>query len=202
MVAGRRDDGTFQKPLDGPLMQGTLIDLSFGLNGKQRLTIELSGDFQADFQILKDSACDIEIKKHREKRSRNANAYFHVLVNKMAAVLGEGNEERKKKLVVEYGALARDEDGRIIGVMLPEKVNADSIYKYNKQFDTKVMNGRRYICYLLYKETHTLDTKEMSRLIDGTVSEAQELDIETLTPAELERMKNEWRNNYGAREND
>ncbi len=182
-------------------MQGELIDLSLSLNGKQRLTIELSGDFKEDFQVLKDGICDIEIKKHREKRSRNANAYFHVLVNKIAAVLGEGNEERKKKLVVEYGALARDEDGQIIGVMLPEKVNPDKIYKYNKQYDTKAMNGRRYSCYLLYKETHTLDTKEMSRLIDGTVSEAKELGIETLTPAELERMKSEWRN-YGTGKGD
>jgi hypothetical protein len=32
----------------------------------------------------------------------------------------------------------------------------------------------------------------MSRLIDGTVFEAKELGIETLTPNELERMKNEW----------
>jgi hypothetical protein len=33
----------------------------------------------------------------------------------------------------------------------------------------------------------------MSRLIDGTVNEAKELGIETLTPAELERMKASWR---------
>lgn len=178
-------------------MQGTLKDLSLSLSGRQRLTIEIDGDFQEDFQALKDSICDIEIKKHREKRSRNANAYFHVLVNKIASKLHEGNEERKKKLVVDYGALARDDDGQIIGVMLPAKVNADHIYKYNKAFDEKVMNGKRYICYLLYKETHTMDTKEMARLIDGTVSDAKELGIETLPPAELERMKQEWRNYHG-----
>lgn len=32
----------------------------------------------------------------------------------------------------------------------------------------------------------------MSQLIDGTVEEAKALGIETLTPAELERMKNAW----------
>ena len=41
-----------------------------------------------------------------------------------------------------------------------------------------------------------MNTQEMSRLIDGTVSQAKELGIETATPEELERMKNEWRN-YG-----
>jgi hypothetical protein len=41
--------------------------------------------------------------------------------------------------------------------------------------------------------SHTYDSREMSRLIDGTVSEAKELGIETLSPAELERMKQQWR---------
>ena len=45
-------------------------------------------------------------------------------------------------------------------------------------------------CYLVFKETHTLDSAEMARLIDGTVQEAQSLGIETLTPAELEILKN------------
>jgi hypothetical protein len=38
------------------------------------------------------------------------------------------------------------------------------------------------------------DTKEMSVLIDGIVSEAKELGIETLTPDELERIKSAWQN--------
>lgn len=47
--------------------------------------------------------------------------------------------------------------------------------------------------YLLFKETHTLDTKEMSKLINGAVSEAQQLGIDTLTPKELEKMEENWR---------
>lgn len=42
--------------------------------------------------------------------------------------------------------------------------------------------------------SHTYDTKEMSRLIDGTVEEAKELGIETLTPDQVERMKQAWKN--------
>lgn len=34
--------------------------------------------------------------------------------------------------------------------------------------------------------------KMMSRFIDCVVAEAQELGIETATPDELERMKQEW----------
>jgi hypothetical protein len=45
---------------------------------------------------------------------------------------------------------------------------------------------------MVYKETHTLDTKEMARLIDGVVSEAQALGIETRTPDEIAQMKSLW----------
>ena len=37
-----------------------------------------------------------------------------------------------------------------------------------------------------------MDSKQMSELIDGTVSEADELGIETRTPDEIERMKALW----------
>ncbi len=177
-------------------MTGRLIDLSYSLSGKQRLTVELDGDFQEPFQNLKEVLCDVEIKKHREKRSRDANAYFHVLVTKMAAVLRTGNDELKKKLVVEYGTLARGSDGQIVGIMLPDNVDVTRLWEYTKPYDHKVMNGKGYTCYLIYKQTREMNTQEMSRLIDGTVSQAKELGIETATPEELERMKNEWRN-YG-----
>ena len=37
-----------------------------------------------------------------------------------------------------------------------------------------------------------MSSKQMSELIDGTVSEAKELDIETRTPDEIARMKSLW----------
>lgn len=37
------------------------------------------------------------------------------------------------------------------------------------------------------------DTKQMARLIDLIVQECQQLDIETATPQEMERMMQEWR---------
>jgi hypothetical protein len=175
-------------------MIGRLVDLSLSLDGKQRLTVELGGNFQDDFLSLRDFSVDIEIKKHREKRSKDANAYFHVLVHKIAEKLGEGNDERKKKIVIESGALARGSDGQIIGLMLPEKIDAEKLWKYVRPYDVKTIKGKKYVCYLVYKETHEMDTREMSRCIDEAVKEAKELGIETATPAELERLKSEWRN--------
>jgi len=173
-------------------MKGRLIDLSFGMNRKQRITLEVDADFRNDFDRLKEFDVSVEIKKYREKRSKDANAYFHVLVNKIAEAQGLGNDEVKKSLVIEYGALAKDDDGYTVGFKLPASVNIDSIYPYAKVFDVREENGRTFNCYLVYKHTHELDSKEMARLIDGTIYVAQDLGIETDTPEQLAKYKEGW----------
>lgn len=171
-----------------------MIDFSIGLNRRQRITVEVDRDFRKDFERLKDADLDIEIKKHREKRFKSANAYFHVLVNKIAAVRGGSDEAVKTSLVLEYGALAKDENGLTVGFKLPATVDVSTIYPYVKCFDTREENGRLFKCYLVYKQTHLMDSKEMARLIDGAIEVAKELGIETDTPEQLARYKEFWRN--------
>ncbi len=173
-------------------MRGRLIDLTVGLNGRQRVTVEITRDFREDFDRLKDADLDVEIKKHREKRSKNANAYFHVLVSKIAAERGGSEQSAKEALVLEYGALAKDGDGITVGFKLPASVDVSRIYPYAKCFDTRAENGKEFKCYLVYKQTHDMDTKEMARLIDGAIEVARELGIETDTPEQLARYKEDW----------
>lgn len=174
-------------------MIGRIVDLSFGINRKQRLTLELDGDFREQYDRLHEAEnLDIEIKKYRAKRSLNANAYFHVLVNKIARCLGDSEEQTKKNLVVDYGVLAKDKNGRTIGFKLPTSVDVDLIYPYVKCFDTRQENGVTFNCYLVYKETHKMDTSEMAKLIDGAIDVAKELGIETETPAQLAKYKESW----------
>lgn len=173
-------------------MRGRLVDLSMGMNRKQRITIEVDRDFRADFDRLKDAELDVEVKKHRNRRSLSANAYFHVLVNKIAAERGDGDEPTKAALVVEYGALAKDADGLTVGFKLPATVDVSTIYPYVKCFDTREENGKLFKCYLVYKQTHLMDSKEMARLIDGAIEVAKELGIETDTPEQLARYKEDW----------
>lgn len=170
-------------------MKGRLIDLSLGLNRRQRVTIELVGDFEEDYNRLKDGDVSIEIKKYRKSRSLNANAYFHLLVEKIAVATKSGNGEIKTKLNLEYGTLARLADGGIAGAMLPIQANINEYYPYAELYQTKIMDGREYACYKFYKRTSELDSAEMARLIDGTICEAKDLGIETMTPNELARLE-------------
>ena len=105
-------------------MTGRLVDMAFTLGGKQRVTLEINGDFREIWDKLhQESVLDVEIKKHREKRSLSANAYFHVLCNKISAETGESEDAVKRRLVVSYGALARDKDGKPVGLKLPPTVD-------------------------------------------------------------------------------
>ena len=134
----------------------------------------------------------MEIKQWREPRSKDANAYFHVLVNKIAEAQGIGDDEVKRTLVIEYGALARDEDGNTLGAMLPISANIEDFYPYARCYKTMELDGKAYRCYLFYKRTHTLDSKEMARLIDGAIYVANSMGIDTDTPEQLARYKEDW----------
>lgn len=46
--------------------------------------------------------------------------------------------------------------------------------------------------YKVYRGSHTYDTSEMHKLLEGTIYEAKEQGIETKTPDEIRRMEELW----------
>lgn len=141
---------------------------------------------------LNTKAWDITIKEHKEKRSKNANDYFHVLVHKIAQASKIGNDECKVKLNLDYGTPMRIDEDMLFAFKVPKGANVQGVVKYPKWYKEVTENGKQYDCYMVYKETHTLTTSEMSRLIEGTVAEAQNLGIETKTPGELAELISLW----------
>lgn len=170
-------------------MRGRLVDLVFGRNRKPRVTIELDSDFREGYDALKDFDVDVSIKKWRDRRSKDANAYFHLLVNQIAMVQGLSDEAVKVDLVTQYGSYARDENGMIVGFKLPASVDASTIYPYTRMYKEIEENGKTFKCYLVYKQTRLMDSKEMAHLIDGAVQVARELGIDTDTPEEKARYE-------------
>ena len=138
---------------------------------------------------FKDGFVDIQVEKWSDKRSLQANAYFHVLCNKIADATKSSMDDVKKMLVTQYGTLARGSDGKLAGAILPPNTNVEDFYPYCKWYGTTEQGFNQY---LFFKQTHTLTKDEMNRLIQGTVDEAKALNIETLTPAEIERMINRY----------
>jgi hypothetical protein len=163
-------------------MKGRIVDYSMSMDGRQRITLELDSDFREGYEALKDAVVEIVIKKWRAKRSNDANKYFHLLVNEIAAVKGLEDDEVKIDLVTRYGTYARDDDGMIVGFKLPASVDASTIYPYTRLYKEVEEDGKLFKCYLVYKQTRLMDSAEMAHLIDGAVREAQDLGIDTDTP--------------------
>jgi hypothetical protein len=171
------------------------IRVSFDESQQQEITLTLTQKQPIDDLkaiIANKKLLAIECKEYRKKRSLDANAYFHVLVSKIAEAMNLGEDETKVKMVLEYGSIMRDENGDKVGFKLPASVNVSSIYKYAKWFDERIENGHKFNCYIIYEHTHKLDSKQMARLIDGVIYEAKELNIETMTPNQLAELKSSW----------
>ena len=76
-----------------------------------------------------------------------------------------------------------------------ELVNEAETYHLAPTSQVRIGNdGIEYRTYKMIRGSHTYNTEEMSHLIDGIVSEAKELGIETLPPDEIERMMSTWQN--------
>lgn len=135
---------------------------------------------------------DIDVKKHREKRSLNANSYFHVLCGKIADALDSSKDEVHNLMLQRYGQYARNKDGNIIFLLVPdtEDYAKDPEIHLKPTGKSEDRNGMTYYWYAKMKPSHEYNTQEMAKLIDGTISEAKELGIEVLPPDEIKRMEN------------
>lgn len=133
-----------------------------------------------------------EIKQKRPKRSLNANAYCWVLVGEIAEALNLSNYAVYEMMLQRYSKaytymIVKPDAAEQIRLTLR---NAH-IYAYpigNKDVDSK-----EGVQLQLYYGSSTFDTKQMARLIDGIVEEAKELGIDTRTPEEISRLKQEWK---------
>lgn len=125
-----------------------------------------------------------EVKQHREKRSLSANAYAWVLIGKIADAVRASKDEVYLMMLKRYG------QSEVISVR--SDVSLEGFIKYFDVIGQSKLKGYLFTHYRVYKGSSEFDTKEMSVLIDGIISEAKELDIETLPPYEIERLKERW----------
>lgn len=142
-------------------------------------------------ESLKDKKYAAELKEQRKKRSLDANAYCWVLIGKLAAVLRTSPDDVYRRAIRDVGgnyeifpikneAVGRWKEiweGKGIGwpceVLGPSKLDGY----------TNTMN---------FYGSSVYDTAQMARLIDAIVGECKVQGVETMTPMELEHLKEEW----------
>ena len=134
---------------------------------------------------------DIDIKKHREKRSLNANSYLRVLEAKIADTIGATKDEVHNDMLSRYGQYQLDENGNVVYCLYREDIdfrNLDSIH-LKPTGHSEIKGNVKYQWFAVMKPSREYNTQEMAILIDGVVSECKDLDIETLSPDEIKRIE-------------
>lgn len=143
-----------------------------------------------EFDKLKDIKLSIKAVKYRKKRSLDANAYMWVLLSKLAEVYQTSKDEVYEEMLQKYPTYYQDEDGNYILVTLKADIDASKLEGHWQYYRSS--SDGKHKSYLMIKGTSLYNTSEMARFIDMVVQEAKEEGIETLPPAELERMKAAW----------
>jgi len=151
----------------------------------------------------------LSLTEWREKRSLDANAYFYVLVNKIAQKQNISDREVHDKLLSEnlvyflidgvFDWVIQDwipNDYGLVHIGAEYYLDSKRVVTLSKSdgspFKNKDGSIKTSKIFWHIKGSHQMDSKEMARLIDSTVYEAKNLDIETLPPAELQRLKEAW----------
>ena len=158
------------------------------------LTFEVDASAASQIENMKaNDLLRIKAVKYREKRSNDANAYAWVLMTKIAnhPDISSSKEDVYEEMLQKYGSFYEDDNGYVT-VTLKKEVDVSLLCGHWKRIREFVKNGKVWVSYLMIKGSSEFDTSEMSHFIDQIVEEAQELGIETATPDELERMKQEW----------
>lgn len=130
---------------------------------------------------------EIIIQKWRARRSKDANSYMWVLLEKLADVLNTSKTELYIGYVRDYGTF-RD------FTLTPDEAKTFKVVweKLGTGWPTEQVDytpdGERVVIRAYYGSS-TYSTKRMSRLIDAIVQDCKAVGIETLTPDELARLE-------------
>lgn len=175
-------------------MKGELIALSVNPeNRRQRVTIELDGDFGETFDKLHKLhglPVDVEMKPYRRKRSLDANAYAWLLIDKLAAAMSITKEE-----------VYRQEIRQIGGVSVQMCLQSKAVDAFCQSWTSRGLGWQcekfpsklpGCVNVTAFFGSSVYDTKQMSDLINQIMEDCRSLGIETKSPEELASLLNEW----------
>jgi hypothetical protein len=171
------------------------IRVSFNETQQQEITLTLTAKHDiADLKTIlaNKKLLEIDIHQQKKKRSLDANSYAWVLITKIADALRTSKEELYIEMLKRYGQREKE----LISIIDDEKA-LEMIHKALNNHCTVVgdgtVNGKQFKHLAVLIGSSQYDTRQMAILIDGIVSEAKELNIETLTPVQLAELKSAWK---------
>lgn len=148
----------------------------------------VSFEIDADSDILKKledlGEIDLEIEKHRNKRSLSANAYLWKLCDLMAKKLGSDKETIYKLELFKYGTFVDVQ----IWTEAVEEFKRE--FKYIQELDDGYGETQILRCFF---GSSKYNTKEMSDLLNGTRQDAIEIGCDVWDQDEIDALIREWK---------
>lgn len=122
-----------------------------------------------------------EIKEKKQKRTLTQNSYYWSLVNQLSSILRLNNDDCHFLMLQRYGQY------EVISVL--SEIDLHGYFKYYKEIGYGTVQGKDFTHYKIYKGSSQMDSKEFAVLLDGVISECEEVGIPTLTPKEIAELK-------------
>lgn len=169
--------------------KGKLKDHIIKLGGK--VVLMLDTDLLAEYlDEIKDKELKVQISVWRQDRSLNANNYCWKLLDEIAQRTHSTKEEVYQEIISKVGVFEILPIRNEAVDNFVEKWQSRGLgWVCNIMRDSKIPN---YTNVIAYYGSSVYNTKEMSRLIDEVVQEAQALGVQVKTPQELAELKNLW----------
>lgn len=140
-------------------------------------------------ELLNRIKLNISLKKWRQKRSLDANAYCWVLCDKIAKVLGVTKEDIYRDAINNVGTFEP--------MIVEEKAFENFKRIWEKQglgfLIEEISKKDKCVKVHCYYGSSSYDSKEMSVLIDYIVQEAKQVGVETMEDKELNKLLEAWK---------
>ena len=174
---------------------GEIVSIHRDLASRNMIVSFAVTDGEKDIQVAVPSVhgkkLTVEVKPYRKKRSLNANNYAWKLMSEMADMQGTSKEEIYEIMLERYGSTLTEDDKAVL-ITVRAYVDMRKAEIHCAKVARGYIGGKEYISYRVIKGSSQYDTHEMGRFIDGIVSECREMGIDTLTPAEIQEIKERW----------
>lgn len=172
-------------------MKGTIKDIGLTLSGELSLTLTLPRQSADELKPLMDAPVSVDIKKWRERRSLDANGLLWALCREIGQALGIPDVEVYRKAVMDAGEYEHLPIKAVAVDTFARRWESKGLGWFVQVVDDSKLKGYKLV--KAYYGSSTYDTKEMSKLLDYVVDEAQQIGL-TLRASEkeIEEAKRRW----------
>jgi len=163
-------------------------------NGISFINIAIpKSDVESLVKILNNDNITVEINKTKVKRSESANRYLWELIGKLSEVLTIPKGDLYIKTIKQYGVYesliikkeALDQAEAKWNQQNTSVLHQESLIDVTRTFESK---GVVWVEINAHYGTSLYDSKQFSVLLEGLISDCKLANVETLPPAEVERL--------------